>query len=228
MNNQQKNDEVTDGRRLTTPKAAALAGIIFALLIGAAFTLIRLAMPASPTDPNITWIAEHSGSVTLALGLVPFAGIAFLWFIGVIRDRIGDYEDRFFSTVFFGSALIYLTMIFAAAAIAAGLISSYPFAAQNLFDSGLYIYNRSLIWQLLNIYSIRMSSVFMISLGTIWIRTAVMPRWLAFITYGSALILMFSISYSTWVTLLFPAWVLVISLYILVQSLRPDLSSSQS
>jgi hypothetical protein len=222
MNNQQKNDEVTDGRRLTTPKAAALAGIIFALLIGAAFTLIRMAMPASPTDPNITWIAEHSGSVTLALGLVPFAGIAFLWFIGVIRDRIGDYEDRFFSTVFFGSALIYLAMIFAAAAIAAGLISSYPVAAQNLFDSGLYIYNRSLIWQLLNIYSIRMSSVFMISLGTIWIRTAVMPRWLAFITYGSALILMFSISYSTWVTLLFPAWVLVISLYILVQSLRPD------
>jgi hypothetical protein len=224
MNNQQKNDEVTDGRRLTTPKAAALAGIIFALLIGAAFTLIRMAMPASPTDPNITWIAEHSGSVTLALGLVPFAGIAFLWFIGVIRDRIGDYEDRFFSTVFFGSALIYLAMIFAAAAIAAGLISSYPVAAQNLFDSGLYIYNRSLIWQLLNIYSIRMSSVFMISLGTIWIRTAVMPRWLAFITYGSALILMFSISYSTWVTLLFPAWVLVISLYILVQSLRPDQS----
>jgi hypothetical protein len=222
MNNQQKNDEVTDGRRLTTPKAAALAGIIFALLIGAAFTLIRMAMPASPTDPNITWIAEHSGSVTLALGLVPFAGIAFLWFIGVIRDRIGDYEDRFFSTVFFGSALIYLAMIFAAAAIAAGLISSYPVAAQNLFDSGLYIYNRSLIWQLLNIYSIRMSSVFMISLGTIWIRTAVMPRWLAFITYGSALILMFSISYSTWVTLLFPAWVLMISLYILVQSLRPD------
>lgn len=226
MNNQQKNDEVTDGRRLTTPKAAALAGIIFALLIGAAFTLIRLAMPASPTDPNITWIAEHSGSVTMALGLVPFAGIAFLWFIGVIRDRIGNYEDRFFSTVFFGSALIYLAMIFAAAAMAAGLISSYSVAAQNLFDSGLYIYNRSLIWQLLNIYSIRMSSVFMISLGTIWLRTAVMPRWLAFITYGSALILMFSISYSTWVTLLFPAWVLVISLYILVQSLRPGPSSS--
>jgi hypothetical protein len=219
-------DEPSDGRRLTTPKAAAAAGIIFALLIGAAFTLIRMAMPASPTDPNITWLKEHSGTVTMALSLVPFAGIAFLWFIGVIRDRIGNYEDRFFSTVFFGSALIYLAMIFAAAAIAAGLISSYSVAAQNLFDSGLYIYNRALIWQLLNIYSIRMSSVFMISLGTIWLRTAVMPRWLAFITYGSALILMFSISYSTWVTLLFPAWVLVISLYILVQSLRPEPSTS--
>ena len=225
MDNLNIADDLLDGRRLTTPKAAAAAGIIFALLIGTAFTLIRMAMPASPTDSNITWIAEYSETVTLALSLVPFAGIAFLWFIGVIRDRIGVYEDRFFSTVFFGSALIYLSMIFAAAAIAAGLISSYPFAAQNMFDSGLYTYNRFLIWQLLNIYSIRMSSVFMISLGTVWIRTAVMPRWLAFITYGSALVLLFSISYSNWVTLLFPAWVLVISIYILVQSLRPGPSS---
>ena len=226
MNNTHMTDELLDGRRLTTPKAAAAAGIIFALLIGAAFTLIRTAMPASPADPNINWITEHSGTVTLALSLVPFAGIAFLWFIGVIRDRIGTYEDRFFSTVFFGSALIYLAMIFAAAAMAAGLISSYQVAAQNLFESGLYIYNRSLIWQLLNIYSIRMSSVFMISLGTIWIRTAVMPRWLAFITYGSALVLLLSISYSSWVTLLFPTWVLVISIYILVQSLRQGSDSA--
>lgn len=221
-----KADELLDGRRLTTPKAAAAAGIIFALLIGAAFTLIRTAMPASPTDLDITWLKEHSETVTLALSLVPYAGIAFLWFIGVIRDRIGNYEDRFFSTVFFGSALIYLAMIFAAAALAAALIASYSVAAQSLFDSGLYIYNRALTWQLLNIYSIRMSAVFMISLGTIWIRTAVMPRWLVFITYGSALVLMFSISYSTWITLLFPAWVFVISLYILVQSLRPEPSTS--
>lgn len=226
MDNKYINDELLDGRRLTTPKAAAAAGIIFAFLIGTAFTLIRMAVPAYPADPNITWLEEHSGTVTLALSLVPYAGIAFLWFIGVIRDRIGNYEDRFFSTVFFGSALIYLAMIFAAAALSAGLISSYSVAPQNLLDSGIYIYNRALVWQLLNIYSVRMSAVFMISLGTIWIKTAVMPRWLALLTYGSALILLFSISYSTWITLLFPAWVLVISVYILVQSLRPGSSSS--
>lgn len=33
------------------------------------------------------------------------AGIAFLWFIGVIRDRSGAHEDRFFATVFLGSGL---------------------------------------------------------------------------------------------------------------------------
>ncbi len=226
MENKHISDELFDGRRLTTPKAAAVAGIIFALLSGTAFILIRMAVPNFPSDPDITWLKEHSGTVTLALSLVPFAGIAFLWFIGVIRDRIGNYEDRFFSTVYFGSALIYIAMIFAAAAMSAGFISSYTVAGQDLLNSGLYIYNRALTWQLLNIYSVRMSAVFMISLGTTWIRTMVMPRWLALITYGSALILLFSISYSTWITILFPTWVFLVSIYILVQSLRPRPLSS--
>jgi hypothetical protein len=54
----------------------------------------------------------------LALYLVPFAGIAFLWFIGVLRDRLGELEDRFFATVFFGSGLLFLAMLFASAAVA--------------------------------------------------------------------------------------------------------------
>jgi hypothetical protein len=42
----------------------------------------------------------------LAVNQVPFAGIAFLWFIGMLRDRLGEFEDRFFATVFFGSGLL--------------------------------------------------------------------------------------------------------------------------
>jgi len=44
---------------------------------------------------------------------LPFAGIAFLWFIGVLRDRLGELEDRFFATVFLGSGLLFLAMLFA-------------------------------------------------------------------------------------------------------------------
>ena len=54
------------------------------------------------------------------MNLIPFAGIAFLWFIGVLRDRIGEREDRFFATVFLGSGLLFVAMLFVAAAIAAG------------------------------------------------------------------------------------------------------------
>jgi len=206
-------------RRLKTPKAAAAAGIIFALLTGVAYILIRLAIPVDPTDQSGAWLKEQTGSVSLALGLIPYAGIAFLWFIGVVRDRIGRFEDRFFSSVFFGSGLLYLALIFSAAAMTAGLLTSYAFEADKVIESGLYFYTRSLIWQILNIYAIRMASVFMISLGTIWVRTRIMPRWLALLTYISALALMFTVSYNIWITLLFPFWVLVISVYILILNL---------
>lgn len=46
--------------------------------------------------------------------LVPFAGIAFLWFIGVLRDRLGQLEDRFFATVLFGSGPLFLGTLFPA------------------------------------------------------------------------------------------------------------------
>jgi len=45
-----------------------------------------------------------------------------LWFIGVLRDRLGEREDKFFATVFFGSGLLFLAMLFAAAAVAGALI----------------------------------------------------------------------------------------------------------
>jgi len=206
-------------RRLRTPRAAALAGILFALLLGTSLILIRISIPADPADGG-RWLEEQGSTVALALGLAPFAGIAFLWFIGVVRDRIGSLEDRFFSSVFFGSGLLYLAMMFVSAALAGSLLSTYAIIPAQLIDSGIYTFGRAMMWQISNIYAIRMAGVFMISLGTIWVRTHTMPRWLVFLTYGLALVLLVSISYSLWVTLIFPGWVLIISVYILALNLR--------
>ena len=60
----------------------------------------------------------------IALNLIPFAGIAFLWFIGVLRDRIGQREDRFFAIVFLGSGLLFVAMLFVAAAVSGGLFAA--------------------------------------------------------------------------------------------------------
>ena len=206
-------------RRLRTPRAAAVADILFALLLGITYILIRISIPADPADGG-EWLEERANTVALALSLVPFAGLAFLWFIGVVRDRIGQLEDRFFSSVFFGSGLLYLAMIFVSAALAGGLLSAYAIIPAQLIESGLYTFTRSVMWRVTHIYAIRMAGVFMISLGTIWIRTHTMPRWLVFLTYGLALVLLVSIGYSLWVTLIFPGWVLIISVYILALNLR--------
>src|SRR5258705_3924300 len=107
---------------LKTPKAAAIAGIVFSLLLLLILWLLRTSIPADPLEPG-AWLAADTRAVTVALNLVPFAGVAFLWFIAVLRDRLGPLEDRFFATVFFGSALLFLAMLFAAPAlIGAGIV----------------------------------------------------------------------------------------------------------
>jgi len=208
-------------RKLRTPRAASVAGILFALLYGASLVLIRLSIP-SDMAANPAWLETNARTIVLALNLVPYAGIAFLWFIGVIRDRLGDLEDRFFSTVFLGSGLLFLALTFVGAALAGGLLSSYAIQSSAMLESGLYTYSRAVMYNVLNIYAIRMAGVFMISLGTIWLRTGLMHRGWAFVTYALALVLLFSISLSSWVTIVFPAWVLAVSVYFLILNLsRP-------
>src|SRR6516162_684844 len=109
---------------LKTPKAAAIAGILFSMLLILVFWLLRISVPDDPQEPG-SWLRSQSSTVALAVNLVPFAGIAFLWFIGVLRDRLGEREDKFFATVFFGSGLLFLAMLFAAAAVAGALIISF-------------------------------------------------------------------------------------------------------
>jgi hypothetical protein len=192
-----------------------VAGILFAILYGGAMTLIRLAIPVDSTADTGAWLETNAGTVSLALTLVPYAGIAFLWFIGVIRDRLGELEDRFFATVFLGSGLLFLALTFTGAALAGGLLSSYAVQPRAIVESGVFTYGRLVMFHVINVYAIRMAGVFMISVGTIWIRTGLMHRGWAFVTYALALVLLVSIGYSLWVTLIFPGWVLAVSAYYL-------------
>ena len=202
---------------LKTPRSAAVAGIIFAVLYGS--SLILLSLFVLPYNSDTTWLETNAAPVSLALNLIPFAGIAFLWFIGVLRDLLADQEDRLFSTVFLGSGLLFLAMTFIGAALAAGLLNAHTIGSGTLSDS-VYTYSRSVIYEVINIYAIRMAGVFMISLASIWIRTGVMHRIWAILTYLLALVLLVSISYSLWVTLIFPGWVMVVSVYILIRNLH--------
>jgi len=205
-------------RRLTTPRAAGIAGILFALLFGASLILLRLALPETLLD-KVSWTEQQVKSVALATTMTPFAGITFLWFLGVIRDRLGDLEDRFFATVLSGSGLLFVAMIFVASGLAASTISTLQ-AVTVAQSSDTLLFTRALMYQMLNIYAIRMAGVFMISLGTVWMRTRVMPLPLAIATLAIALMLLTIISFSLWIVLVFPAWVFTISVYVLYQALQ--------
>jgi hypothetical protein len=206
-------------RQLTTPRAAAIAGILFGLLFSTSLVLIRTVIPED-LSADMSWVEQGAGRIAIALELVPFAGIAFLWFIGVVRDKLGNFEDKLFSTVFFGSGLLFLAMVFISMAIAGGILASSRFYTGETLNSSIIYFSRALMLQISNVYALRMAGVFMISLGTIWLRTGLMPRWLAVITYLVALTLLVVINRSLWITLIFPAWVFMISVLILVRNLK--------
>jgi hypothetical protein len=204
---------------LRTPKAAALAGIAFCVLLVAIIWLLRRSMPGNPLDTG-EWMSANSRTVALALNLVPFAGIAFLWFIGVLRDRLEQREDRFFATVFLGSALLFLAMLFAAAAVIGAMILTAGSVEPELLDSVTFKFGRAAAFLIMNVYAVKMAGVFMISTSTILIYTRITPRWIAFVGYVLALALLFGSSYLSWSFIALPVWVLLISTQILVDNYR--------
>jgi hypothetical protein len=206
--------------KLTTPRAAAIAGILFSLLLIISLVLMRLSVPEDPQDAG-EWLAGGWRNVSLALNLLPFAGIAFLWFIGVVRDRLGENEDRLFATVFLGSGLLFLAMLFTSAAVAGGVMKMYAATPGTLIESGLYAFGRTVTYEIMNVYTMKMAGVFMITTSTLSLRTGIIPRWMAFLGLALALLLLFSLGLFYWVPLVFPLWILLISVYILLANLKP-------
>jgi hypothetical protein len=199
-------------RRLTTPRAAAVAGVLFSVLFGTALVLIRLALPDG-AEPGAQWLVSGGSNLKIAATIMPFAGITFLWFMGVVRDGFGRFEDRFFSTVFIGSGLLFMAMMFVAAGVGAGIERGDAVAHPDVATFGQMV-----LLAITKTYAVRMAAVFMISLATIWLKTGLMPRWLVVLTYLAAVGLMVAGELSMWLTMAFPVWVLVVSVLLLIRA----------
>jgi hypothetical protein len=212
-------DTLLNVRTLTTPRSAAVSGVVFAVVFSASAVLLRSSIPEDPfADP--AWAESGTTQLTVALALMPLAGIAFLWFLGVVRDRQGDLEDRFFSTVYFGSGLLFLAMMFVSTALAGAILLTVSSETNPTQSPEIVAFGRALMVQVTNVFALRMAGVFMISLGTTWHRTGLMPRWLVLSTYLVALCLLVITSLSLWAALVFPAWVFTVSAFVLVTTRR--------
>ncbi|WP_405422704.1 hypothetical protein [Streptomyces erythrochromogenes] len=190
--------------RLKTPRAAGMAGVAFALLLGAAIVLMRISVPAGDAA-DATIDQDRRWAVQLALQIVPFAGIFFLWFMGALRAHTGEAEDRFIATVFLGSGFVFVATLFAAAAAAGTVLNE-----ETPSDFG-----RHYAYTLLATYSMRMAAVFVLATSMIGRTLGVFPRPLALLGTLVGLVLIVVGAGVPWSEMLFPAWALVISLHIL-------------
>jgi hypothetical protein len=207
-------------KRIRSPRSAALAGILFAGLLITSMLLLASLNYDSPADINQEWLDSKVDTVSLALGLVSFSGIAFFWFTGVIRDHIGEREDRFFATVFLGSGIAYVVLMFIFAATIGAIFASYARAGDLLVDNDIYIFGFMFMNEILGNYILRIAGVYMFSIGTIWTRAEVMPRWLTILTFIFALAILFFAGSIREARFIFPVWVLLTSVYILITNRR--------
>jgi hypothetical protein len=163
------------------------------------------------------WFASGSDTavVIATLYLLPFAGVAFLWFLAVVRDQVGDREDRFFGTVFFGSGLLFVALLFVVAGVLGSIVVGFRYLDQPPPSAETLDTIRAMGYTLLLTMASRAVALFMLATATIGLRFGVFPRWFAVVGYLIGLSLLVVVAFWDTVMYVVPAWVAFVSLFIL-------------
>lgn len=211
-------------RAARQPSAAALAGLVFAVILTVVLVLLQSVAPPSDAQAGL-WIedAASRSAVETSLQLVPFAGIAFLWFVAVVRSRLAQIEDRFFETAFLGSGLLFVAILFSAAAVLSSVLAQ---SDAGILQPGTAAQAWLLAETLLGQFGSRMAAVFALTATTAGLRAGNLPRPLALVGYLCGLLLLLTPPLPTWAQLLFPVWVLTLSVLVLIRRPRAQATFS--
>lgn len=198
-------------------ESAAIAGVIYAVLTIVALAILRQLPDIAGSDGEVAaWFGDAGNrtSLIVALNLVSFSSVAFLWFVAVIRRRIGDREDRFFSTVFLGSAILYVaTFLTGAVALAAPAIAA-SMSNEASVDNASASVAVGVAAGMILVIGPRLQAVFILTTSTLILRTGAMPRWLAYLGYAWGIVLFVFPLVSEPLGIAFPIWVLIVSVTI--------------
>ena len=205
-------------RGAEAPRAAGIAGLVFAALVTVSLLLLRRHPGAGSSAAEIAeWYLANEGKRVSLVGLylVPFSGIAFLWFTAAIRHNITAVTDRFFDTALVGSALLFIAMLFAAGAAAGGLFAAVEFRDAPVPSPDAVGVSRALAYTFFYVYALRAAAVFMIVTSSVGLRSGLLPRWLGVAGIVIAVVLLLSVAFVSLIALVFPAWVVAVSVLIL-------------
>jgi len=207
-------------RRARSIEAAAVAGVVYSVLTVVALVRLSRLPELDLSDEDLTaWYDDdaHQAWLIGALSLAAVGSIAFLWFVAVIRRRLGDLEDRFFATVFLGSGIVYVTVWL----IGAGALAAPAVALTQLDTATVSPASASLAGgiggSLILVVAPRLQAVFIFTTSTVILRSRVLPSWLAFLGYVIGLILFVVPLVTQPAGLAFPAWVLIVSVVLMVK-----------
>jgi len=189
-----------------SPRAAAIAGIIYSILMSIGMILTFNLTNITPKKISKQWLQSWSDNSNLVISLVPFAGIASLWFTGVVRDQLSYQEGLFFATIFFGCGIIQVILLFIWGAIFEAIMDTRNMGSIGLSSREVHIFGFALMNEIIGNYDVRMSGVYMTTIGALWGRTGSMPGWLTIITFVLAVGFLFGGDQIREFRFIFPAW----------------------
>ena len=204
-------------RQIRSLDAAAIAGVAYSVLAIIGVTMLSRFPDLAGTEAETTaWFDDstHQTWLIVGLNLVSISAIAFLWFVAVIRRRLGDLEDRFFGTVFLGSSIVYVAIwLVGGAALAAPAVAANVLEGSSVSGASASLAG-GIGAGLLLVVLPRVQAVFIFTTSTLILRSRILPRWLAIVgfTFGSVLFLIPLLASP--IGLGFPIWVFVVSIVI--------------
>jgi hypothetical protein len=207
--------------RSAAARIAAISGLVFAVLFVVALVLMHRAPRLA--DPDSTYAAFYAGGgdelfVAVGLYLVPFAGIAFLWHMTAMRNVL-DTLTPAPSTMAHGlnllAGVIFVVLLFAGTAAVGAVAFGIYFGHTPAEDPAVARALTGLGYGLVFIFAVRGAGMFALTTTTLLRNAKVLPTIPAVLAYLLAAFLLLAVTKNPAAALVFPAWVVLISIFLL-------------
>jgi hypothetical protein len=201
----------------------AAVGIAHALLFLLAYWLGSSGPGAGSPDAEFIEFYSSVGRrrlTLISLYLMPFAGIAFIWFIVALRMWVSGQvrrENLLLSNIQLVSGILFIGMFFAAAAAYSAMAASIEFAGgriDTVAARNFPLYGSALLF----VFAMRMAAMFVFTTSSIGRSAGILPRWFTYAGYAVGLFLLLSATFSRALVLVFPVWVLVLCTLLLLRA----------
>jgi hypothetical protein len=203
---------------------AGWSGVVFAVLLVLSLVLVATTprLGASDADYKDFYSGGGPGTLTVVgLYLVPFAGIACLWHMITMRTLLQIRRPKSWADtshwLHLAASVIFVCMLFVSTAAVGAVSLLTKFSDAPLPGPDVARALSSLGYTLLFVYGVRAAGMYMITTTGLASSAGVLPRLLVVISYVVAALLLVSTTFHPAILLVFPAWVLMVSIVLLVR-----------
>jgi hypothetical protein len=207
-------------------RIAAISGIVFAVLLVVALVLLHRA--PSLGDPDATYAAFYASGgdqlfVAIGLYLVPFAGIAFLWHMTAMRtvlDTLTPAPSAMAHGLNLLAGTIFVTLLFAGTAAVGAIAFGVYFGHTPAEDPAVARALTAVGYGLVFVFAVRGAGMFALTTTTLLRNAGVLPKIAALVAYLLAAFLLLAVTKNPVAVLVFPAWVVLVSVFLLRHARR--------